>query len=472
MTVRTFWIETWGCQMNEHDSEKLAGTMEGLGYEAAGGITEADVVLLNTCAIREKAEEKVFQLLGRLAAEKRRRPDMILGVCGCVAQRAGKSVMERAPHVDLVMGPRAAPRLPELLAEAQNRRGVIDTTLYPDSLSGQRFSAQRSPEKKKAFVTVMEGCNKTCAYCVVPSTRGREDSRSLDSILEEVRRLASLGFLEVEFLGQNVNAWGDVERKAGLGDLLRAAGNVPGIQRLRFTTSHPLHLSSSIIAAMAEVPAVCPHLHLPVQSGSSAILKKMRRGYDREKFLDKIGQLRDAVAGIALSTDVIVGFPGETEEDFQATLSLVREVGFDQMFSFVFSPRPGTPAALLPDATPAARKVERLMELQALQRDMQLARHRELIGREFQVLVESESRRDPGEWAGRTACNRVINFSAPAAHVGDLLEVTVVAAGPNSLRGKGREEGLGDHPGPARETPASSLKNRKTTIFDELSRES
>lgn len=436
MSGRNYWIETWGCQMNEHDSEKLAGTLEGLGYSAAGSLGEADLVLLNTCAIREKAEEKVYQVLGKLAGLKRRRPEMVIGVAGCVAQLSGALVRRRAPCVDLVVGPRAAFRLPELLAEVLDRRGVIDTTLYPDSLSAPRFPAHRAGAARKAFVTVMEGCNKTCAYCVVPATRGREESRPLDSIVEEVGRLAGQGYQEVEFLGQNVNAWRDRQAGAGLGDLLRAAGRVSGIRRLRFTTSHPLHLTEKIVAAMGEVEAVCPHLHLPLQSGSSMVLQAMRRGYDRERYLKKVELLRRLVPGIALSTDVIVGFPGETEADFQETLSLVREVEFDQMFSFVFSPRPGTAAALLADPLPGQRKTERLMELQGVQREIQWRRHRELVGREFEVIVEGKSRRDPAEWAGRTACNRVVNFRAGGAKPGDLLRVEITLGGPNSLRGR------------------------------------
>ncbi|MCU0225217.1 MAG: tRNA (N6-isopentenyl adenosine(37)-C2)-methylthiotransferase MiaB [Acidobacteria bacterium] len=431
---RLYWIETWGCQMNEHDSEKLAGTLEGLGYEPAPSLGASDVVLLNTCAIREKAEDKVYNLLAQLAPLKARRPGMVIGVCGCVAQMSGEGVRERAPLVDLVFGPRAASRLPELLARLQEEKGVVDTTLYQDSLvAGAK--AVRESQRAKAWVTVMEGCNKTCTYCVVPATRGRESSRPLDDLLAEVQELAAAGYRELEFLGQNVNAYRCPGTKAGLADLLRAAGRVGGVRRLRFTTSHPLHLRSDIIRAMAEVPAVCDHLHLPVQSGSSKLLQSMRRGYDREKYLAKVGELRREVPGIALSTDVIVGFPGETEEDFQQTLSLVREVRFDQMFSFVFSARPGTVAALLADRTPLERKTERLIELQALQREIQLESNARQIGRVEEVLVESPSRRTAAEWAGRTTSNRVVNFHAPGARPGEFVMVRITAAGANSLRG-------------------------------------
>ncbi|MCU0230506.1 MAG: tRNA (N6-isopentenyl adenosine(37)-C2)-methylthiotransferase MiaB, partial [Acidobacteria bacterium] len=354
--------------------------------------------------------------------------------CGCVAQMTGEGVRERAPLVDLVFGPRAASRLPELLARLKEEKGVVDTTLYQDSLvAGAK--AVREAQRAKAWITVMEGCNKTCTYCVVPATRGRESSRSIEDLVREVRELADAGFVEIEFLGQNVNAYRCPRSKAGLADLLRAAGRVEGVRRLRFTTSHPLHLRSDIIRAMAEVPAVCDHLHLPVQSGSSAVLHAMRRGYDREKYLAKVEELRQAVPGIALSTDVIVGFPGETEEDFQATLSLVREVRFDQMFSFVFSARPGTVAAMLADRTPVERKSERLVELQALQRQIQLESNARQVGRIEEVLVEAPSRRAASEWAGRTTSNRVVNFHAPAARPGEFVTVRITAAGANSLRG-------------------------------------
>jgi len=431
---RLYWIETWGCQMNEHDSEKLAGTLEGLGYEPAPSLGTSDVVLLNTCAIREKAEEKVYNLLGQLAPLKARRPGMVVGVCGCVAQMTGEGVRERAPLVDLVFGPRAASRLPELLARLKEEKGVVDTTLYQDSLvAGAR--AVRETQRSKAWVTVMEGCNKTCTYCVVPATRGRESSRLLEDLLCEVRELAAAGFHELEFLGQNVNAYRCPDSKAGLADLLRAAGRVDGVRRLRFTTSHPLHLRGDIIRAMAEVPQVCDHLHLPVQSGSSKVLHSMRRGYDREKYLAKVEELRREVPGIALSTDVIVGFPGETEEEFQETLTLVREVRFDQMFSFVYSARPGTVAGMLADRTPVERKTERLMELQALQKEIQLESNARLVGRIEEVLVESPSRRAAEEWAGRTTSNRVVNFHAPGVRPGEFVRVRITGSGANSLRG-------------------------------------
>lgn len=435
-----YWIETWGCQMNEHDSEKMAGTLEGLGYVPAPAPAEADVVLLNTCAIREKAAERVRHYLDQLRPALAGRRDVIVGVCGCVAQLEGEALLRRG--ADLVLGPRAASRLAERLAEAKARRGIVDTTLYPDSLAAA-VAARRQEGRVKAFVTIMEGCSKSCAYCVVPTTRGREASRGMDDVMAEVARAAAQGHPEIEFLGQNVNAWRCPDTGAQLGDLLRAAGAVPGVRRLRFTTSHPLQLGTPIIEAMAETPQVCEALHLPVQSGSSRILKAMRRGYDRERYLAKVDELRKRIPALALSTDVIVGFPGETEEDFAETLSLVREVGFDQMFSFVFSPRPNTVAAMMRDDTPPERKNERLVELQALQQEIQRARGEAYLGRTLEVLVESKSRRDDGEWAGRTRCGRVVNFAADGVAPGDFVEVRITAAGPVSLRGEPAAAGRG-----------------------------
>jgi tRNA-2-methylthio-N6-dimethylallyladenosine synthase len=438
---RTYWIETWGGQMNEHDTEKMSGTLEGLGYEPAPAARAADVVLLNTCAIREKAAEKVFQYLYRLRAEKERRPEMILGVAGCVGQMAGEGIRERAPFVDLVLGPRASGRLPELLARVKTERGVVDTTLYQDELFGPERPVRRDPQRIKAYVTVMEGCNKTCTYCIVPTTRGREVSRTLDDVQREAIGLAREGFREIELLGQNVNAWRCPETKAVFSELLRAVGRVPGVERLRFTTSHPLHFRGDIIEAMAEVPEACDYLHLPVQSGSSRVLKAMRRGYDRESYLSKIAALRGRLPDIVLSTDVIVGFPGETEEDFRDTLSLVEEVGFDQMFSFIYSPRPGTMASTMEDDVDAAAKSRRLAELQARQREIQLERNRTRLGRVERVIVDGPSKKDPGEWAGRTRGNQVVNVRAPEAAVGAVLSVRLTGCGPNSFRGELVDEG-------------------------------
>jgi len=433
---KLYWIETWGCQMNEHDSEKMAGILTGLGYEPSPEVSAADLVLLNTCAIREKAEEKVYATLAKLKAAKKARPEMIIGVAGCVAQMTGTGVRERMPMVDLVMRPRAASRLPEHLARIQAERGVVDTTLYQDSLITSVRPVRGMKARGKAYVTVMEGCNKSCSYCIVPTTRGREDSRTFEKILEEVQGLADEGYLEVEFLGQNVNAYRCPESRRGLADLLIETGRATQIKRLRFATSHPVHLDSEIIRSIADVPQACDFLHLPVQSGSTRILKAMRRGYSRERYLAKIQEVREVNPSITLSTDMIVGFPGETEEDFQQTLSLMREVRFDQMFSFIFSARPGTSADMMVDTLTQEQKVERLMELQALQRQIQFESNSALIDCSFEVIVEAPSRRDPSEFAGRTSGNRTVNFAAPGADRGQLVWVTITGAGPNSLKGE------------------------------------
>jgi tRNA-2-methylthio-N6-dimethylallyladenosine synthase len=435
--MRSFWIETWGCQMNEHDSELLAGTLHGIGYEAAASIDQADVVLLNTCAIREKAEDRVYQALGELAAIKRRRPELIVGVCGCVAQMSGDALRQRSPVVDLVLGTRAAIKLPEYLAEVQTRRKVVDTTLYQDSLlEHYRVGARRELRRVKAFITVMEGCNKTCSYCIVPTTRGREQSRPLRELLDEVERVRAQGFREVEFLGQNVNAYRCPETKAGLGELLRGANRVAGLLRIRFTTSHPLHLSDDIIDAMACSERVCHHIHLPVQSGSDRILKAMRRGYDVEKYQTRIARLRAAMPDITLSTDVIVGFPGETAEDFDLTVELIKQIEFDNIFSFGYSARPGTVAAMLPDALSVEEKSARLMRLQAIQREIQLRKHQQLIGSDHAVIIEGPSRKRADEWGGRTVSSKIVNFAADGVAIGDLVSVRITEAGANSLRGE------------------------------------
>jgi tRNA-2-methylthio-N6-dimethylallyladenosine synthase len=422
--------------MNEHDSEKMSGTLEGLGYEPASAPELADVLLLNTCAIREKAEEKIYSYLAKIAPHKKARPEMIVGVAGCVGQMSGETIRERAPSVDLVFGPRATSRLPDLLAKVHSERGVVDTTLYQEGLFPEEASVRRDPSRVKAYVTVMEGCNKTCTYCIVPTTRGREVSRTLEHVLDEVVALARQGYGEIELLGQNVNAWRCPETKAGFDHLLRATARAEGIRRIRFTTSHPLHFRTPIMQAMAETPEVCNYLHLPVQSGSSAVLAAMRRGYDRENYLARIAELRDLIPDVVLSTDVIVGFPGETDEDFEETLSLVETVGFDQMFSFVYSPRPGTMASMMRDELPAEVKSERLTRLQSRQREIQKCRNEARVGREELVVVTGPSRKDPDEWAGRTDGNQVVNFPGRGFEPGDEVRVRLVAAGFNSFRGE------------------------------------
>jgi tRNA-2-methylthio-N6-dimethylallyladenosine synthase len=429
--MKTVHIETWGCQMNVHDSEKMAGILAAQGFAAAQSAEQADLVLLNTCSVREKAAAKVFNRLGQLRRLKRERPDMIIGVCGCVAQVEGEAIFRRAPWVDLVMGPRNVARLAELLDEARRDGRSISLAESGDPVEFPlaRTARGRGP---KAYVTVMEGCNKKCAFCIVPYTRGREAYRPAAEIVHEAEEIVANGYCEVELLGQNVNAWHSGEDD--FASLLHMVDRVPGLRRLRFTTSHPGHLSRRIMEAMRDLPSVCNHLHLPVQSGSDRILRLMRRGYTRDRYLAKIGFLRRAIPGMALSTDLIVGFPGETEDDFAATLELLRMVQFEHLYAFTYSPRPGTPAAEATVTVPETEKSDRLRRLLALQEEIQGARNATLVGRTFEVLMDGESRMNPGVPKGRTRCNRIV-------HVPDLrraegiLDVRITRAHAHSLSG-------------------------------------
>lgn len=435
-----YYIETWGCQMNVHDTEKIAGAFRSHGYRAATTPDEADVILLNTCSIREKAQEKVFDELGRLRELSASRPGVVLGVCGCVAQQEGENIFRRAPFVDLVVGTRATGSLPVLVNRLrsgdESARHACDIELRDDSIHFPFDQIHRVGGRAgKAFVTVIEGCNHRCTYCVVPRTRGREVSRDMGDILDEVRHVAEQGVREVEFLGQTVNAFRDGGGHT-LGDLLRAAKKVDGIERIRFTTSHPAQMTDRLLHAMADArPVLSPYLHLPVQSGSSRVLAAMRRGYDRETYLERVRSLRRVVGQISLGTDVIVGFPGEGEDDFQQTLALLREVEFDTVYSFAYSPRPGTKAALSPDAVPPAIKQERLNRLQDLQKSIQERRMQRWVGRTVQVLVEGSDRRGKGRWTGRSPESRVVNFTGPAAR-GEIVPVRIDRATAFSLGGE------------------------------------
>jgi tRNA-2-methylthio-N6-dimethylallyladenosine synthase len=425
--------------MNVHDSEKLVGVLESEGYRKASGASDADVILLNTCSIREKAAEKVFAELGRLKPLKDANPNLVLGVCGCVAQQEGEAVFRRAPYVDFVVGPRATGTLAGTLARLRRKeegaRHTVDTAYRTDSIEFPADRIRRSPERSgRAFITLIEGCNHRCTYCIVPTTRGREVCRDMDGVLEEVRNLAGRGVLEIEFLGQTVNAYRDAAGRT-LGDLLLAASRIDGIRRLRFTTSHPAQMTERLMDAMREAsPIVCPYLHLPAQSGSSRVLRDMRRGYDREGYLEKIRGLRRRIPGIAIGTDLIVGFPTETDADFGETLSLLVEVGFDTVYSFVYSPRPGTAAERLDDPVSGPLKLARLTELQARQQAIQERRQRAWIGREVEILVEGPSKRIPGRQTGRTPDHRLVHFEGPAAR-GTLVRVRITEATALSLRG-------------------------------------
>ncbi len=431
-------IHTHGCQMNAYDSAKMLDVLrDGLGMEPTDDPAAADLLLLNTCSIREKAQEKVFSLLGRWRQFKEARPGVLIGVGGCVASQEGEALLARAPQVDLVFGPQTLHRLPELVRSARAGRRAVDVS-FPEI---EKFDCLPEPraEGPTAFVSVMEGCSKYCTYCVVPYTRGEEISRPFDDVLAEVARLAGQGVREVTLLGQNVNAYqgrmadGD---HADLALLIHYVAAIDGIDRIRFTTSHPVELSDSLIEAFAEVPELVGHLHLPVQSGSDRILAAMKRGHTVLEYRSRIRRLREARPGICISSDFIVGFPGETEADFEATLALVDAVGFDHSFSFLYSPRPGTPAASYPDDVPLAVKKERLQRLQARLEASAAEIGRAMVGTVQRVLVERPSRRDPAMLAGRTENNRVVNFAGPARLIGQFADIRITEALPNSLRGE------------------------------------
>ena len=436
---RKLYIQTYGCQMNEYDSARMADVLrESLGIELAERPEDADVLLLNTCSIREKAAEKVFSQLGRWRPWKQRRPDLVIGVGGCVASQEGEAIRTRAPYVDLVFGPQTLHRLPQMIRDLDAGREPQVDVSFPEI---EKFDCLPAPkaEGPTAFVSVMEGCSRFCTYCVVPYTRGKEISRPVEGVLAEVAGLAIQGVREVNLLGQNVNAYrghGANGEVANLAQLIRAVATIDGIDRIRFTTSHPLAFSKSLIDAYRDVPELAGFLHLPVQSGSDRILAAMKRGYTALEYRAKIRALREVRPDIPISSDFIVGFPGETETDFAATLALIDAVGFDHSYSFVYSRRPGTPAADYPDDVPLEVKKERLARLQ--QRiDTNAHRYsRQMVGTVQRVLVEGPSRKDPVQLAGRTENNRVVNFDGDVSLIGQLVDLTIVEALPNSLRGR------------------------------------
>ncbi len=453
------YVETHGCQMNEYDSSRLADLLRtSHGAAAVDDPARADVLLLNTCSIREKATEKVFSQLGRWKRLKSANPNLVIGVGGCVASQEGEAIIARAPHVDLVFGPQTLHRLPEMLDETRRtRRPAVDVS-FPEIEKFDRLPQPRV-DGPTAFVSVMEGCSKYCTFCVVPYTRGEEVSRAVASVMREVVGLADRGVREINFLGQNVNAYrGEIESprrgsggvplasergasqaddEADLAELIHYAAAVDGIDRIRFTTSHPVEFSPTLIDAYRDVPQLVDHLHLPVQSGSDRVLAMMKRGHTVLEYKAKIRALRRVRPNISLSSDFIVGFPGETERDFEATLDLVRELDYDISFSFIYSPRPGTPAASLPDDTPLAVKKRRLAALQDQLRRQAAAHAAGMVGTEQRVLVTGPAKRGPKQFAGRTENNRVVNFPADGRDlIGGFATVEIVEALPNSLRGR------------------------------------
>jgi len=436
---RRYFIKTYGCQMNEYDSARMADVLHAGGdLTATDNAAEADVLLMNTCSVREKAQEKVFSLLGEWRKLKALRPEIIIGVGGCVASQEGEAITERAPFVDLVFGPQTLHRLPEMIAELRRTgRAVVDVS-FPEIEKFDHLPAPRA-EGSRAFVSIMEGCSKYCSFCIVPYTRGDEISRSFESVLEEVRQLASQGVQEITLLGQNVNAYAGPMADGALVDLatlIHHVSAVPGIELIRFTTSHPLEFNESLIEAYANVPKLANHLHLPVQSGSDRILALMKRGYTAIEFKDKVRKLRAVRPDICISSDFIIGFPGETERDFAATLALVRDVGLDQSFAFLYSRRPGTPAASLPDEVPLEVKQERLARLQAQLDAQHRAINERMVGTVQRVLVERPAKKDARELAGRTENNRWVNFAGPAGLMDRFVDVVVTEARPHSLRGR------------------------------------
>src|SRR3954462_10723029 len=434
--MKTFYIETFGCQMNAHDSEKVVGTLLQQGYSQVEAPEQAELVLYNTCSIRDRAEQKVFH---RLDQFKKAGKGKVFGVLGCVAQQEGERIFERAPHVSLVAGSASYTKLPQMLVQLEtgNKR-VTGLSLDTDETFDTPFTRRDNPHR--AYITIIEGCDKACAYCVVPFTRGPERSRTSASVLAEARQLAERGYTEIQLLGQNVNSYRDPS-PAGwdFATLLARIAEVGGIRRVRYTTSHPRDFVKAIVDAMDGNPVLCDHIHLPVQSGSTRVLAAMDRLYTRDDYMRRIDWIRNAKRPYALTTDIIVGFPGETEEDFQATLDLLDEVQYDSLFSFKYSPRPNTAALQMEDRIPDDEKQRRLLTLQEKQRAIQIRRNAELIGSIQEVLVEGRNQA-LGQWIGRTSCNRTLNFSHPDTNgnslVGTYLTVRVTRSGPNSLVGE------------------------------------
>ncbi|MGH9474057.1 MAG: tRNA (N6-isopentenyl adenosine(37)-C2)-methylthiotransferase MiaB [Terriglobales bacterium] len=447
MGAKTFYLETFGCQMNVHDSERVAGTLIALGYTPVETMQEAGLILFNTCSIRDKAAQKVFDRLANHKALAKQGKQF--GVLGCVAQQEGEAIFKRAPHVSLVAGSASYPRLPQLIAALeQGERQVTGLAEAADEAFETELTRRDHPFR--AYVTIIEGCDKHCAYCVVPYTRGKERSRTSASVLHEVRELAALGYSEVQLLGQNVNSYRDPS-PAGMNfaQLLAAVGEAPGLKRVRYTTSHPRDFTPAIVAAMAANPVLCDHVHLPVQSGSNDVLRRMQRGYSREHYLEIIGAIKASPRPLALTTDIIVGFPGETDRDFEQTAELMGEVRYSGAFIFKYSPRPHTEAGRWEDSVPDEVKTERLMILQRRQQEMQREDNQSWVGQRLEVMVEGYHPK-LGQWAGRSSSNRVVNFTAPPAPAltildqkpdaalkpGCYVQVEVEKAGANSLVGR------------------------------------
>ncbi len=435
---KSVYIQTFGCQMNEHDSEIMLSFLQDLGYWPVDSWEDADLIIVNTCSIREKAELKVYSTLGRFKELKEKRKGLILGVAGCVAQQEGEGILKKAPFVDLVLGTDSIYRIHEIIPEIEKGRSKkVDTLLH--STDEKTISLKKiSPSSPvKSYVTIMQGCDNYCAYCIVPYVRGSERSRSSREIIDEVKKLAAAGIKEIMLLGQNVNSYGKkISGEMGFPELLYELDKIDGIERIRFTTSHPKDMSDELINCFGLLKKLCEHLHLPVQSGSNRVLQLMGRGYTREHYLELIRKVRMVCPSISITTDIIVGFPGESERDFEETLNLIKEVEFDSIFSFKFSPRPGTAAAKLPDQICEEIKSERLHILQSLQKEITLKKNIQYEGRKEEVLVEGRSKRGKEMFQGRTRTNRVVNFHGGDDLVGKLVHVKIKRAFQNSLFGE------------------------------------
>lgn len=440
LPVKKLYIKTHGCQMNEYDSDRLQDLL-GVSHhlEPTENPEEADVIMLNTCSIREKAQEKVFHQLGRWKNLKDQNPDLVIGVGGCVASQEGDAIAKRAPFVDVIFGPQTLHRVPEMIDAAKPNGPVMVDVTFPEI---EKFDALPEPtvDGPSAFVSIMEGCSKYCTFCVVPYTRGEEVSRPFDDVIAEIAHLATEGVKEVNLLGQNVNAYRGENHEGEIVDfaeLLSFVAAVPGIERIRYTTSHPVEFSDALIEAYKDIPELVSHLHLPVQSGSDRILTAMKRGHNRDEYIAKMQRLQAIRPNISFSSDFIIGFPGETDEDFNDTMDLIEQIGFDLSFSFIYSARPGTPAAELSDDTPDAVKKERLQKLQQRINSQAQQISRQMVGNQEKILVTGVSKKDPGQLQGRTENNRVVNFSSyNQSLIGNFVDVEVTEALPNSLRGK------------------------------------
>ncbi len=428
--------------MNDNDSERMLGILKDIKYSRTEKPERADLIIINTCSIRDKAEQKVYSILGRFKDFKKENPGLIIGVSGCVAQQQGKALLKRVPHLDIVFGPHNVHKVKDLLVEAEKKNRVVAIDFKPE-IDADEYAYERPVAGDRAFVSIMRGCDNFCSYCIVPYTRGREVSRKSAEIVDEVRVLADSGVKEVSLIGQNVNSYGgDAGGDLSFPELLRRVAGVEGIQRVRFITSHPKDISTELIRLFGSERKLCRHIHLPVQSGSDKVLKEMRRGYTVKEYLSKVSMLKSLYDDISITSDIIVGFPGETEEDFDSTMELINTARFDNIFSFMYSPRPGTLAAGFGHQVDQVVRAGRLKVLQERQKEITAERSMELVGSVKEVLVEGLSKADPGELTGRTSCNRIVNFPAGTGLSGTVVDVLITQANPNSLRGERRERSV------------------------------